>query len=139
MEKEGIQYPRRIDSKVGSIDTERMMSLCADFEEKYEYGAKFDYILIYNSIPHFGDLDKVFLNAACNLKDGGIFMIAHSRTRQGLKDHHQRIGFKSTRVPIPDDMIFLNLAEKYNMGSTELQHEEFFYFSCQTNKKQPAL
>ncbi|MEK3675220.1 MULTISPECIES: class I SAM-dependent methyltransferase [unclassified Paenibacillus] len=106
---------------------------CADFEEPFSGGTPFDYVLIYNSIPHFSNLDMLFANAGKNLQAGGIFMIAHSRTRQGLREHHARIGHTNEREPIPADAALAALAAKYNFGQAEYSDEVFFCFSCRRN------
>lgn len=103
---------------------------CADFEQPVSFGQNFDYVLIYNSIPHFTDLDMLFANAEQSLQPGGTFMIAHSRTRQGLKEHHQRIGHRTEREPIPSDEELLCLAGKYHFAKPSFQDEELFLFSC---------
>ncbi|CQR58848.1 class I SAM-dependent methyltransferase [Paenibacillus riograndensis] len=103
---------------------------CADFEQPFTCQRGFDYVLIYNSIPHFSDLDMLFTNAKRSLLPGGTFMIAHSRTRQGLKEHHQRIGYKSERAPIPADEELALLAENYDFDQISFADEEFFCFTC---------
>lgn len=110
---------------------------CADFEEEFSGETPFNYVLIYNSIPHFTNLDMLFANAERNLHDGGTFMIAHSRTRQGLREHHARIGHMSEREPIPADTELAALAVKYNLGQAEYSDEEFFCFSCRRNVRHP--
>ncbi|WNS42465.1 class I SAM-dependent methyltransferase [Paenibacillus sp. MMS20-IR301] len=105
-------------------------TVCADFEEPFAGGAPFDYVLIYNSIPHFTNLEMLFANAQQNLQTGGLFLIAHSRTRQGLREHHARIGHKSTREPIPQDGELAALAAKYHFGQAEYRDEDLFCFSC---------
>ncbi|MHA6531808.1 class I SAM-dependent methyltransferase [Paenibacillus sp. BAC0078] len=105
---------------------------CADFESPLAYHPGFDYVLIYNSIPHFSDLDMLFANAKRCLLPGGTFMIAHSRTRQGLKEHHQRIGHTSERPPIPADEELADLAAKYAFDHVVTADDEFFYFSCRS-------
>lgn len=103
-------------------------SYCMDFENKIKFEFCFDYIIIYDSIPHFENLDRVFANACHNLKPGGKFIIAHSRTRAGLQAHHRRIGFKSPREPIPSRERLIELSFKYNFSNIEELDEEFFYY-----------
>ncbi|WP_232231596.1 class I SAM-dependent methyltransferase [Paenibacillus sp. HW567] len=107
-------------------------TICADFESPLAYHPGFDYVLIYNSIPHFSDLDMLFANAKRSLLPGGTFMIAHSRTRQGLKEHHQRIGHIRERPPIPADEELADLAAKYAFDPVVTADDEFFCFSCRS-------
>lgn len=101
---------------------------CMDFENKIKFDFCFDYIIIYDSIPHFDNLDRIFANARHNLGPGGKFIIAHSRTRAGLQAHHQRIGFKSPREPIPSRERLIELSFKYDFSNIEESDEEFFYY-----------
>lgn len=60
-------------------------TICGDFDKEINLENKFNYIIIFNSIPHFENLDIVFLNAKRHLKAGGVFAIVHSRTRRWSK------------------------------------------------------
>ncbi|WP_162551141.1 class I SAM-dependent methyltransferase [Paenibacillus tepidiphilus] len=106
-------------------------TLCADFELPFSAPAGYDHILIYNSIPHFTDLEMLFANAGRNLLPGGTFMIAHSRTREGLSEHHRRIGHIPRHTPIPPDAELARLAAKYRLIHVLSADDDFFYFSCQ--------
>ncbi|WP_074088468.1 class I SAM-dependent methyltransferase [Paenibacillus sp. P32E] len=107
---------------------------CADFESPLAYHPGFDHVLIYNSIPHFSNLDMLFANAQRSLLPGGTFVIAHSRTRQGLKEHHQRIGYISEREPIPANEELSRLAAQYAFDQVVTSDDEFFYFSCRSRR-----
>jgi len=105
-------------------------TVCADFDKHLRLKDQFDYIIIFNSIPHFENLDIVFSNANRHLKAGGIFSIVHSRTRDGLKQHHKSIGYDIGRDAIPSDESLLDLAERYGFKNCIVQDSDFFYFSC---------
>lgn len=83
--------------------------ICGDFDRELELENSFDYIIIFNSIPHFENLDTVFSNADKHLKDGGTFAIVHARTREGLKQHHRKIGYSLGRDGIHDNKTLSNL------------------------------
>ncbi|PAB60368.1 class I SAM-dependent DNA methyltransferase [Anaeromicrobium sediminis] len=105
-------------------------TICMDFDERVEINDKFDYIIIFNSIPHFENMNIVFENAANLLNNNGKFSIIHARTREGLKEHHRRIGYNLGREAIPTDVVLKELSEKYNFSQIHIQDEDFFYFSC---------
>ncbi len=105
-------------------------SQCADFEQPFQTPAAFDHVLLYNSIPHFSDLAAVFANAQRNLLPGGSFMIAHSRTREGLREHHRRIGHNPQREPIPPDAELARLAAEHGFTAAISADEGFFRFAC---------
>lgn len=104
-------------------------TVCADFDKEIELKDSFNYIIIFNSIPHFQNLDVVFSNAIRHLKDGGVFAIAHSKTRAGLKQHHKNIGYDLGRDTIPNDIILQKLVHKYGFKDYIVEDEDFFYFS----------
>lgn len=104
---------------------------CADFETTISLEKSFDYVITYNSIPHFNNLDMLFQNAFNNLNNGGKFIIAHSKTREGIKEHHKNIGYESNKEPIPLDSSLIELCEKYNFTNIILENSEYFFFSCE--------
>jgi SAM-dependent methyltransferase len=104
---------------------------CLDFEKDVLLESTFDFVIIFNSIPHFENLHRVFLNAHINLKVGGKFTISHCRTREGLKEHHKRIGFIPGKEPIPTDETLYQLSKEYGFYNVEIDNNEFFFFSCE--------
>ncbi|MBU3143830.1 class I SAM-dependent methyltransferase [Clostridium sp. CF012] len=105
-------------------------AICDDFDKDMHLEETFDYILIFNSIPHFESLNTVFSNARKHLKIGGIFAIVHSKTRNELKEHHKRIGFNLGREAIPSDDTLYELVKKYDFREVIIRDDDFFYFSC---------
>lgn len=103
-----------------------------DFESEMTFEDTFDYVIIYNSIPHFNDLDAIFKNAYNNLKSGGKFIIAHSRTREGLKQHHKDIGYISDKKnPIPVDTVLSEVSYRYGFKNVSIEDKNYFCFSCE--------
>jgi len=105
-------------------------TICDDFDKEVKLEAIFDYIIIFNSIPHFENLDIVFANAYRHLKIGGTFAIVHSKTRGGLKQHHKNIGYNLGRDAIPCNTALRELVEKNEFIDCIIDDEDFFYFSC---------
>lgn len=105
-------------------------TICGDFDKEIILGDNFDYIIIFNSIPHFKNLNIVFSNACRHLKTGGVFAIVHSKTRYGLKQHHKSIGYDLGRDAIPNDDTLYELAKKFDFKDCIVKDEDFFYFSC---------
>lgn len=102
-----------------------------NFELIIKFEQTFDFIIIYNSIPHFNDLNIVFNNAFNNLHKGGKFIIAHSKTREGLREHHEKIGYISNPPPIPNDEMLLELSSKYKFININIEDIDYFCFSCE--------
>ena len=105
-------------------------TICDNFDKEITLKAEFDYIIIFNSIPHFENLNIVFLNACRHLKAGGTFAIVHSKTRNGLKQHHKSMDYNLGRDAIPNDDILHQLVDRYEFKDCIVMDEDFFYFSC---------
>lgn len=101
-----------------------------DFEDKIKFKEAFDYIIIFNSIPHFYNLNAVFENAYNNLKSHGKFIIVHCRTREELKKHRKLIGYTSINDPIPKDDTLNKLCDKYKFKEIAIRDVDYFHFSC---------
>ncbi|WP_291579935.1 class I SAM-dependent methyltransferase [Clostridium sp. UBA6640] len=142
----GILYPilRNTDlSKYTAIDiAEKMVNeflkfypdadvRLMDFEEEVIFKESFDYIIIFNSIPHFYNLNNVFKNAYNNLNPGGKFIIVHCRTREELKERRKLLGYTSPNEPIPTDSILIELCNRYGFKEREIRDTEYFYFYCE--------
>jgi cyclopropane fatty-acyl-phospholipid synthase-like methyltransferase len=105
-------------------------TICDNFDKEMSLKEKFDYIIVFNSIPHFDNLNIVFSNAKEHLKIGGVFAIVHSKTRKELEKHHKRIGYDLGRDAIPNNDTLNKLVKKYKFKDSILREEDFFYFSC---------
>ncbi|MBZ9687434.1 class I SAM-dependent methyltransferase [Clostridium estertheticum] len=110
-------------------------TICDDFDKDIDLKENFDYILIFNSIPHFKNLNIVFSNARKHLKIGGIFAIVHSKTRSELKEHHKRIGYNLAREAIPSDDTLYELVKQYDFREVIVRDDDFFYFSCKNSTR----
>jgi len=106
-----------------------------DFEKPTKLKDKYDYIIIFNSIPHFEDLNAVFQNSKNNLKDGGKLSIIHTRTRLGLVEHHNRIDYNLGRAAIPKDDTLDTLCNEHGFKIEEILDDDFFFFSCKNCSK----
>lgn len=106
-------------------------TMCLDFDKKTILNKKFDYVVIFNSIPHFENIEIVFENAKAALNKGGKFSIIHGRTREGLKLHHKKIGYSTVREPIPNNETLYKLSNEYEFKNVKILDQDFFYFSCE--------
>lgn len=114
---------RFVDAEVSCMDFEKM---AITPEEKY------DYCIIFNSIPHFDNLNTTFQKAYHLLKEEGKLVIVHCRTRKQLKEHHKKIGYISPKEePIPLDEELIRLCRKIGFKNDIIKDEDYFYFECQ--------
>ena len=62
--------------------------ICGDVEE-YDFGRKFDRIVVYNAFPHFPKPKRLIKILAGLLKDDGRLTIAHGQSREAIDGHHK--------------------------------------------------
>ena len=83
---------------------ENLEFICAD-AETFDFGEKFDSIVIYNAFPHFADRRLLFENLSAHLEDNGRITVAHSMSRENLLKHHSGKAEKiSTVLPEADEL-----------------------------------
>ena len=101
----GVMFPYYLDRKVASVvgidispemakiaagkfaDRENVRVICGDVED-YDFGKKFDRIVVYNAFPHFPNPKRLIATLADLLKDGGRLTIAHGQSREAIDGHH---------------------------------------------------
>ena len=66
---------------------EKIQVICGDVEG-YDFGRKFDRIVVYNAFPHFPDPRRLIKTLAGLLKPGGRLTIAHGMSRAAIDNHH---------------------------------------------------
>lgn len=62
--------------------------ICGD-AEIYEFGQKFDCIMIYNAFPHFPNPDTLIKHLSSFLNDGGTLTVAHGMSREKIDRCHE--------------------------------------------------
>ena len=65
----------------------RIQVVCGDVEE-YDFGRKFDRIVVYNAFPHFPKPKRLLKTLAGLLREGGRLTIAHGASREAIDGHH---------------------------------------------------
>ena len=106
--------------------------VCVDFEGEISHiQGENDYCIIFNVVPHFENLLRVFMNANELLKTGGQLVMVHCRTREELKAHHKAINYTSAKEePIPLDDELKELCRKTGFEIKMIEDEKYFYFEC---------
>jgi len=61
--------------------------VCGDVEE-YDFGRRFDRVVVYNAFPHFPNPKRLIKTLAGLLKEGGRLTIAHGQSRAAIDHHH---------------------------------------------------
>ena len=65
----------------------RIQVVCGDVEE-YDFGRRFDRIVVYNAFPHFPKPKHLIKTLAGLLNEGGRLTIAHGASREAIDGHH---------------------------------------------------
>ena len=104
-----------------------------DFETNVDLDRKFDFIIIFDTIPHLDKIDMVFKNAHKNLKIGGHFLIIHSKNRKELKKHHNEMGHKQ-EDPIPNDEVLKLMTWTYGVEDIDIKDDEYFLFTAKKKR-----
>lgn len=118
----GVMFPYYLERKVASVtgidispemakicagkfaDTENVRVICGDVEE-YDFGKKFDRIVVYNAFPHFPNPKRLIATLADLLKEGGRLTIAHGQSREAIDGHHHGPASKVSNGLMPADML----------------------------------
>jgi len=66
----------------------KVQVICADVEA-YDFGRKFDRIVVYNAFPHFPYPKRLIKLLAGLLKEGGRLTVAHGMSREAIDGHHK--------------------------------------------------
>lgn len=125
----GLDISERMVEEFSKKHKNVNLKIC-DFQKEIDLNRKFDTVLIFDSIPHFEDLDTLFINAGTHLESNGRFSIIHSRTREELKKHHRKINFSLGREAIPLDADLEVLCDRYGFDLEKIKDDDFFFFSC---------
>ena len=65
----------------------KVQVICGDVEE-YDFGRKFDRIVVYNAFPHFPYPKRLIKILAGLLKEDGRLSVAHGMSREAIDGHH---------------------------------------------------
>lgn len=104
-----------------------------DFETKIELDKTFDFVIVFDTIPHLQKIDMVFKNAYKQLKIGGVFLIVHSKTRQELKEHHDKIEHDQDNA-IPTDEVLRLMSWTYGFEDMLVKDDDYFLFSAKKKR-----
>lgn len=113
----GVLFPdyfgRGITDLTGIDISREMVRLCrdkfpgtevvCDDVEKYDFGRKFDRIMVYNAFPHFPDPEGLVRRLSELLNPGGTLTVAHGMSRAQIDRHHEGAASKVSVGLIHED------------------------------------
>ena len=75
-------------AKIAASKFPEAQVICGDVET-YDFGRKFDRIMVYNAFPHFPEPSMLIQVLASLLNPGGILTVAHGMSRAAIDRHHE--------------------------------------------------
>ncbi|ACB84626.1 class I SAM-dependent DNA methyltransferase [Natranaerobius thermophilus] len=106
---------------------------CDDFELECQLEKAFDFVIIFDGIPHFRNLSKLFENAYNNLNKNGKFIIVHSKTRKEFKANQEKNGYNSEKSLIPTDAELIYHSKEKSFTNIIVEDDRYFKFVCEKN------
>lgn len=86
----------------------------------------YDHIILFNSIPHFENLNNLFENANKHMRETGSFTIAQVKSRAAIKAHHKKIGYELGRDAIPSHEVLKELAKRHGFEIRLTEDDTYF-------------
>ena len=75
-------------AKIAAEKFPQAQVICGDVEA-YDFGRKFDRIVVYNAFPHFPEPTLLIGTLASLLNPGGMLTVAHGMSRAAIDNHHK--------------------------------------------------
>lgn len=101
--------------------------ICDDVFEVDLPNEYFDFIICYSVFPHFEDKQSAINTLSKYLKNGGMFAIFHSQSREAINNIHKKISEVVADDNLPTiDVIKGYLKNSYLKTVSEIDNEEMF-------------
>ena len=75
-------------AKIAAAKFPQVQVICGDVET-YDFGRKFDRIMVYNAFPHFPEPAQLIEILSSLLNPGGTLTVAHGMSRAAIDRHHE--------------------------------------------------
>ncbi|MBQ6025372.1 MAG: class I SAM-dependent methyltransferase [Lachnospiraceae bacterium] len=116
--------PKMIEIAKEKYNDTNIEIICTDVET-YDFGRKFDSIVVYNAFPHFRDADALISVLSKKLKPEGTLTIAHGMSRDKINSHH-----KGTASKVSNGLMEANelaaIFRKYLTVSTVISDDSMY-------------
>ncbi len=98
--------------------------VCGDVEE-FDFGRRFDRIMIYNAFPHFPEPERLIQRLSGLLNPGGTLTVAHGMSRAQIDHHHEGPASKVSMGLMHEDDLAA-IFEKYLQITTKLSTDHMY-------------
>lgn len=85
--------------------------ICGD-AETYDFGIKYDVVMIYNAFPHFTNSQQLFLNLSKALNSHGRITVAHGMSMEELEECHKGTAARVS-LPLPRKEIMAEMMAEF--------------------------
>lgn len=103
---------------------ENVEIICGDVEN-YNFGRKFDRIMIYNAFPHFPDPERLIKNLSGMLSDGGILTVAHGMSKAHIDNIHKH-GANRVSIELLTSDRLADIFSKYLTVTTNVSDDSMY-------------
>ena len=93
--------------------------------ETFEFGRKFDCIVVYNAFPHFPEPEHLIKVLALHLNPGGVLTVAHGMSREEIDRRHSGSASKVSRGLMSEDNL-ADIFEKYLQVTAKISNENMY-------------
>lgn len=98
--------------------------VCGDVEE-FDFGRRFDRIMIYNAFPHFPEPERLIKRLSGLLNPGGTLTVAHGMSRAQIDHHHEGPASKVSMGLMHEDDL-ADIFGKYLQVTTKLSTDHMY-------------
>lgn len=82
---------KMIEIAKAKFETDDRVTLVCDDVTEHVFEGRFDSIIVYNALPHFGDFEELIRILSGMLKENGYLTIAHGASRDSINHHHSNV------------------------------------------------
>ncbi len=101
----------------------------ADYEKPLFKPETFSKIFVFNCFPHFRHPYDIFERSFSYLKTGGLFVIAHSMSREDINIHHKLAGQVVENDILMPDLRFQDYFKRAGFKDVIVENSHYFYAS----------
>ena len=116
--------PEMVKVAKGKFPQENVQIVCGDVES-FEFGRKFDCIVVYNAFPHFPEPEHLIKVLASHLKEGGVLTVAHGMSREEIDRRHSGGASKVSRGLMSEDDL-AGIFAKYLQVTSKISNENMY-------------
>ncbi len=116
--------PEMVKAAKSKFRQDNVKIVCGDVES-FEFGCRFDCIVVYNAFPHFPEPEHLIKILISHLKEGGVLTVAHGMSREEIDRRHSGSACKVSRGLMSEDDL-AHIFEKYLQVTAKISNENMY-------------